>query len=100
VLPQATGTDPGKIGSRKILIATRGKMTRRARVARPKVHVVRKNQTRDKVVRGTRKTRTNENILWKGPECKIAIKDIGNRRQLRWTLDEFDRKAFGLKFVK
>jgi hypothetical protein len=75
-------------------------MTRCAGVAQHKVHTAMKNQTGDKVTRGTRKTQTNEKRLWKGPECKIAIKDSGNRRQLHWTSDGFDRKAFGLEFVK
>jgi hypothetical protein len=75
-------------------------MTRRAGV----LHVVKKKQTRDKVARGPRKGRTNEKRLWKGPECKMEIKDPGIRRQLRFkiegTSDGFDRKASGLDIVK
>jgi hypothetical protein len=41
---------------------------------------------------------------WKGPECKIGMKNPGTRRQLRLeierTSEELDRKAFGLEFVK
>jgi hypothetical protein len=48
----------GNGGSRKKLAATDRRMARRAGVARLKGHVVRKNRTRDKGVRGARKGRT------------------------------------------
>jgi hypothetical protein len=41
---------------------------------------------------------------WKGPECKIRLKDPDTRRQLRLkvgrTSEGINRKAFGLEFVK
>jgi hypothetical protein len=41
---------------------------------------------------------------WKGPECKIGIKDLGTRWELRLKIERtsqmIDRKAFGLEFVK
>jgi hypothetical protein len=91
--------DPGK----KFVAAGR-KMTHRAGMARSKVHVIRKNQTRGKLDRGTRKGRTNEKRLWKGPECKTGIQHPGTRWQLRLkterTSDGIDRKAFGMDFMK
>jgi hypothetical protein len=40
---------------------------------------------------------------WKGPECKIGIKDPYTRSQLRLkterTSQELDGKAFGLEFM-
>jgi hypothetical protein len=41
---------------------------------------------------------------WKGPECKVGIKDPDSRPQLRLrierTSEEIDRKAFRLEFVR
>jgi hypothetical protein len=41
---------------------------------------------------------------WKGPECKIGIKDLYTRQQLHLkierTSEELDRKAFGSEFMK
>jgi hypothetical protein len=46
----------------------------------------------------------NERRLLKGPECKMGIKDSGTRQQLHLkigrTLDGFNRKTFGLEFMK
>jgi hypothetical protein len=56
------------------------------------------------VAKGTQKGRTEEKRRWKDPECKMGIKDPGTRRQLRLkierTSDGFQRKAFGVAFVK
>jgi hypothetical protein len=42
--------------------------------------------------------------MWKGQERNIGIKDPGIRQQLclkiKRTSDGFDRKAFGLEFMK
>jgi hypothetical protein len=48
--------------------------------------------------------RTDMKRIWMGPECKIGIKDPGTRWQLRLkierTSDGFNRKTFGLEFMK
>jgi hypothetical protein len=79
-------------------IGCRRRITRRAGVAGRKGH------GRNNVATGAPKGRTDEKRPWKGPECNIGIKDPGTRRQLRLkierTSDGFDRKAFGLQFVK
>jgi hypothetical protein len=59
---------------------------------------------RNNVARRALIGRMNEKRMWKGPEWKIGIKDPGTRWQLRFkigmTSDWFDRKAFGLEFMK
>jgi hypothetical protein len=71
-------------------------------VARGKGHIVRKNQTRYKARR--RASRRPFGRHQQKPESKIGIKDPGTRWQLRLkierTADGFDRKFFGLEFVK
>jgi hypothetical protein len=61
-------------------------------------------QGKDDIAPRTAKGRTSRMKHWKGPKCKIGIMDPNARRQLRLkierTSDEFDRKAFRLKFVK
>jgi hypothetical protein len=61
----------GNYGSRKKLVVAGRKMTPRAGVARRKVHIIRKNQTREKVARRTCKGRTNEKRLWKARNAKL-----------------------------
>jgi hypothetical protein len=94
----------GNCGARKALATAGRKMTSRTGGARRNGNFVRKHSTRDTVEQETRKVRMEEKRRWKGPECKTLIKDPGTRRQLRFkierTSDGFDRKAFGLEFVK
>jgi hypothetical protein len=59
------------------------KMNHRARVARHRENVVRKNQTRNQAIRGTLKRRKDGKRLWKCPECKNGIRDRGLRQQLQ-----------------
>jgi hypothetical protein len=67
----------------------------------------------DSVVQETRKGQTFRKRCWKGPESNDGVRQLwsskqinnpGTRRQLilkiKRTSEEFDRKAFGLKFVK
>jgi hypothetical protein len=79
-------------------------MTHRAKVAWRKGHIVRKDQTRDKVARGAPKGRKLERRYEAKLECKNGIKDPGIRWQLHLkigrTSDGLDRKAFGLEFMK
>jgi hypothetical protein len=90
-------------GSRRKLIVAVLKMTHRTIVAGCKKHIIGKNWTRDKVVRGTLKRRTLGRKHPPKPECKIGIKNPGTRWQLRLkigrTSEGFDRKAFGLEFM-
>jgi hypothetical protein len=78
-------------------------MIRCARVAWCRKNV-RKDRTRKQVERGASKGQKEGKRLWRGPECKIGIKDPGTRWQLHLeiekTSDRIDRKAFGLEFVK
>jgi hypothetical protein len=87
-------------------------------VARGREHRLQR-QVKDDIAPRTRKGRTEENKGLKGPESKngvryrdfrqqfqgkTGIKDPRTRCQLRLkserTTSEFDRKAFGLEFVK
>jgi hypothetical protein len=65
----------GNSGSRKILTVACNKMTRRAGVAWRKWNVVRKDSTRDKVERGSRRVRTPQ-------QRRLGIKYVGGRRPL------------------
>jgi hypothetical protein len=91
----------GSCGPQKNLAAGR-KMIRRTGVARRKVHVVRKYQTRDKAGREHLKRRT----FWRRRQAKskrkIVIEDRGLRQQLR-SKREFARiyrKTIGLEIAK
>jgi hypothetical protein len=76
---------------------------RRAGVAQHKVHMVRKNQTGDKLARTPKGLTFGKKSRMK-PEGKIGIIDPGTRWQLCLkigrTSDGFDRKFFGLEFMK
>jgi hypothetical protein len=51
-------------------------------VARRKIHVVRKNQTRDKDSRRVPKGQMDMKGIWMGAEYKTGIKDPGTRWEL------------------
>jgi hypothetical protein len=63
-----------------------------------------KNQTTNNVAALTQKEHEEEKRFWTGPKCKIGIKDPGTKRKpslkMERISDGFDRKAFGLQFVK
>jgi hypothetical protein len=94
----------GNCGARNELAPASRKMTGHAGGAQHKANFIRKHSIRDNVEQETWKGQTEEKRRWKGPECKTGIKDPGTRRQLRIkierTSDGFDRKAFGLEFMK
>jgi hypothetical protein len=105
-------------GPHKELAAARIRTTRCAKVARGREHRLQR-QGKDDIAPRPRKGQTEENKRLKGPECKndvryrelrqqfqgkTKIQDLRTRRQLRLKSEsnssEFDRKAFGLEFVK
>jgi hypothetical protein len=77
---------------------------RRARVARHKVHVARKNQTGDKAARRTPKELTFGKKSRPKPECKSGFKDRDARWQLHLKNEKragrIYRKTVGLEFVQ
>jgi hypothetical protein len=79
------------------------RMTHRAEVARRKEHGLQR-EGKDDIALRTPKGRTSMKKGLKGPECKIGIKNPDTRRQLLHKIEriseEFDRKTFGLEFVK
>lgn len=91
----------GNCGSQNKLAAGR-KMAHCTRVARRKVHVIRKNQTRDKARQGTSRGRTFGRRHQPKPEHKNGTRNKGLRPQLR-SKREFNktlRETLGLEFVK
>jgi hypothetical protein len=77
--------------------------TLHAKVTRRKEHRD-QGQCKNDVALKTTKGWTFGKKCWKGPGCKIGIKNPGTRQQLclkiKRTSEGFDRKAFGLEFVK
>jgi hypothetical protein len=108
----------GNCGPRKELAAAGRKITRCAKVARHKGHGLqehshdglsveqglRKNETRNKFARGTRKGRTLGRRQLMRQEGTNGTRNRDIEEQLRLgsetTTSEFDRKTFGLEFVK
>jgi hypothetical protein len=94
----------GNCGSWKKLTVAGRKMTHHTGVAWHKRNVVRTSQTRNQVKRGALKGRKDRKRLWRGPECKIGMKNVGTRLQLCLTIKRtpygFNKKAFRLEFVK
>jgi hypothetical protein len=93
----------GNCGSLKQLVSARMRMTHCAKVAQCKEHRLQR-QGKDSIAPRTLKGRTSRKKHWKGPECKTRIKNPGTRQklhlQIKRTSEEFNRKAFGLEFMK
>jgi hypothetical protein len=91
----------GNCGSRKKLATAGRKMTHHTGVAWRKVHVIRKNQTKDKAGQGTSKRRMFGRRHQPKPERKSGIKDRGTRWQLhlknKKTADRIVEKTFRLE---
>jgi hypothetical protein len=91
-------------GRRKELAIAEIRTTRYAGVIRRRGRIAGKNQTTNNVGELTQKEHTEEKRCWNGPKCKLGIKDPGTNRKPRLKMerisDGFDRKAFGLQFVK
>jgi hypothetical protein len=92
----------GNCGPWKELVAPGREMTRCAEVAQRREHGLQRQGKHDMALR-TAKERTSRMNHWKGPECKIRIKDPGTIQKLcraiERTSDGIDRKTFILEFV-
>jgi hypothetical protein len=79
------------------------RMTLHAKVTRLKGRGV-QGQGKNDVAPKTTKGWKFGKKCWKGPECKIGMKNPGTRQQLHLkiegTSEGFNRKAFGLEFMK
>jgi hypothetical protein len=72
----------GNCGPRQELAAGRN-MTRRAGMAQREGNLVREYSTRDNIAPRTRRGRTYEKRLWRGPECSNDIRDRGLKQKFR-----------------